>query len=186
MKEAEKREKGILDPLLAQLVDAKREFLGKDFVPDANGTLRLTHGRVRGYSPADAVLMEPFTTLGGMAEKHAAHPGHPDYDAPQKLLDLAAARDHGPYAHPELGDVPVAMLYDMDTTGGNSGIAGVQRPRRAHRPELRPRVRGDDQRLRLGRVLQPLHRGGHPLHPLVVGQIQRRRALASGNGSEMT
>ena len=121
LKEAEKREKGILDPLLAQLVDAKSEFLGKDFIPDANGTLRLTCGRVRGYSPADAVHMEPFTTLGGMVEKHAAHPDSPDFAAPQKLLDLAAARDHGGYAHPELGDVPVAMLYDMDTTGGNSG-----------------------------------------------------------------
>jgi len=121
MKEAEKRDKGILDPLLAQLVDAKREFLGKDFVPDANGTLRLTHGHVRGYSPSDAVRMEPFTTLGGLKEKHVAHPGVPDYEAPQKLLDLAGARDFGSYAHPELGDVPIAMLYDMDTTGGNSG-----------------------------------------------------------------
>jgi hypothetical protein len=121
MKEAEKRDKGILDPLLAQLVDAKREFLGKDFVPDANGTLRLTHGRVRGYSPSDAVRMEPFTTLDGLVEKHAAHPGVADYEAPQKLIELANARDFGPYAHPELGDVPIAMLYDMDTTGGNSG-----------------------------------------------------------------
>lgn len=121
LKESEKRVKGALDPLLAKLVDAKKEFLGRDFVPDANGTLRLTHGRVRGYSPADAVLMEPFTTLGGMLEKHVAHAGHADFAAPQKLLDLAAARDHGRYAHPQLGDVPVAMLYNMDTTGGNSG-----------------------------------------------------------------
>ncbi len=121
LKEAEKGEKGILDPLLAQLVDAKREFLGKDFIPDANGTLRLTHGRVRGYAPADAMHMAPFTTVSGLLEKHAVHPDSPDYDAPQKLLDLAAARDYGRYAHPELNDVPVAMLYDMDTTGGNSG-----------------------------------------------------------------
>jgi len=121
LQEAQKRQKGILDPLLARLVDAKREFLGTDFVPDANGTLRLTHGHVRGYSPADAVHMEPFTTLGGLVEKHTAHPGIPDYAAPEKLLELAKARDFGPYAHPELGDVPIAMLYDMDTTGGNSG-----------------------------------------------------------------
>ncbi len=121
MKEAQERQKGILDPLLARLVDAKREFLGKDFVPDANSTLRLTHGHVRGYSPVDAVRMEPFTTLGGLVEKHAAHPDDPNYAAPQKLLDLARTRNHGPYSHPELGGVPVAMLYDMDTTGGNSG-----------------------------------------------------------------
>jgi hypothetical protein len=121
MKDAEKRDKGILDPLLAQLVDAKREFLGQDFIPDANGTLRLTYGRIRGYSPTDAVHMEPFTTLSGLVEKHAAHPGSSDYAAPKKFLDLAAARNYGSYAHPELNDVPVAMLYDMDTTGGNSG-----------------------------------------------------------------
>ncbi len=121
MKEAEKREKGLLDPLLAQLVDAKKEFQGKDFIPDANGTLRLTHGRVRGYSPTDAVHMEPFTTLAGMLEKNAAHPGVPDYDVPAKLIELAAGRDANGRDRLKPGDVPVAMLYDMDTTGGNSG-----------------------------------------------------------------
>ncbi|MBN2346977.1 MAG: S46 family peptidase, partial [Candidatus Aminicenantes bacterium] len=121
MREAQKRDKGVLDPLLALLVDAKKEHLGTDFIPDANSTLRLTYGRIRGYSPADALTMLPFTTLSGIAEKHAAHPDAPDYLAPQRLLDLAQAGDHGSYAHPGLGDVPVAMLYDMDTTGGNSG-----------------------------------------------------------------
>lgn len=121
MKDAEKRQKAVLDPLLARLVDARKEFLGTDFVPDANGTLRLTHGRVRGYSPADAVEMQPFTTLAGIAEKDAAHPGSENHGAPARFLELARSREHGGYAHPQLGDVPVAMLYDMDTTGGNSG-----------------------------------------------------------------
>jgi len=121
MKEAEKRDKGILDPLLAQLVDVKKEFQGTDFIPDANSTLRLTYGRIRPYSPADAVEMRPFTTLRGIVEKTVLHKGSEDFSAPQRLLDLAAAGDHGAYAHPRLGDVPVAMLYDMDTTGGNSG-----------------------------------------------------------------
>ena len=121
LRAAAKKEKGILDPLLAQLVDVKRDYQGTDFIPDANSTLRLTYGRVRGYAPADAVQMGPFTTLGGLAEKDAAHPGSENFSAPAKLIELAAARVHGSYAHPELGDVPVAMLYDMDTTGGNSG-----------------------------------------------------------------
>ncbi len=121
MREAGKREKGVLDPLLAQLVDAKKEQQGTEFIPDANSTLRLTYGRVRGYSPADAVHMQPFTTLSGIVEKTAANPGVEDFSAPQKLIDLSAAKAHGAYAHPALGDVPVAMLYDMDTTGGNSG-----------------------------------------------------------------
>lgn len=121
MKEDEKIKKGILDQLLAKLVDVKRELLGRDFIPDANGTLRLTRGRIRGYSPADAIRMQSFTTLGGIVEKHATHPGLASYQAPEKLLELAKARDYGRFAHPDLDDVPVAMLYDMDTTGGNSG-----------------------------------------------------------------
>ena len=121
LKEAGKKEKGVLDPLLAQLVDVRKEFIGRDFIPDANGTLRLTYGRIRGYSPADAVRMQPFTTLGGIVEKHYAHPDLSSYQAPGKLLELAKAKDYGRFVHPDLGDVPVAMLYNMDTTGGNSG-----------------------------------------------------------------
>lgn len=121
MREADKREKGVLDPLLAQLVDAKKERQGSEFIPDANSTLRLTYGRIRGYSPMDAVLMQPFTTLSGIVEKTVANPASDDFSAPQRLLDLAAAKTHGAYAHPALHDVPVDMLYDMDTTGGNSG-----------------------------------------------------------------
>ncbi|HUU05120.1 MAG TPA: S46 family peptidase [Patescibacteria group bacterium] len=121
MKEDEKNKKGLLDQLLAKLVDVKKEFIGRDFIPDANSTLRLTYGRIRGYSPADAVRMVPFTTLSGIVEKHYAHPDLPSYQAPAKLIDLAKAKNYGRFAHPDLGDVPVAMLYNMDTTGGNSG-----------------------------------------------------------------
>jgi hypothetical protein len=121
MKEAEKQEKGILDPLLAQLIDVKKEFIGKDFIPDANDTLRLTYGKIRGYSPADAVYMLPFTTLAGVVEKHITHKGQDPFTAPQKLIDLSNAKDFGQFKHPGLDDVPVNMLYNADTTGGNSG-----------------------------------------------------------------
>jgi hypothetical protein len=117
-KDKEKRQKGQLDQLLSQLIDVKKEFAGKDFIPDANSTLRLTYGHIRRYSPADAVVNTPFTTLGGVVEKHT---GEEPFIAPQKLIDLYKARDFGEYAHPGLKDVPVAMLYNTDTTGGNSG-----------------------------------------------------------------
>ncbi len=118
LKEYQKQEKGILDELSAQLIDVKKQFIGKEFIPDANSTLRLTFGRIRGYSPRDAVYMHPFTTLTGVIEKNSGQ--HP-FDAPQKLMDLSRANDFGPFKHPELKDVPVCMLYNMDTTGGNSG-----------------------------------------------------------------
>jgi hypothetical protein len=79
-KDKEKRQKGRLDQLLSQLIDVKKEFAGKDFIPDANSTLRLTYGRIRRYSPADAVIHTPFTTLGGVVEKHT---GEEPFIAPQ-------------------------------------------------------------------------------------------------------
>lgn len=117
-KKEEKRQKGIIDSLLSRLTDVKKQFLGKEFIPDANGTLRLTYGHIRGYSPADAVRYLPFTTVGGIVKKNK---GKYPFLAPQKLIDLHKAGDFGHFAHPELQDVPVAMLYNMDTVGGNSG-----------------------------------------------------------------
>ncbi|MCP5104601.1 MAG: S46 family peptidase, partial [bacterium] len=121
MREEEKRHKGILDGLLAQLIDVKKKFIGTDFIPDANGTFRLTYGKIRGYTPKDAVYMHPFTTLGGVVEKHNAHKGKHPFTAPEKLLDLYKKKELGRFTHPELKDVPVGILYNMDTTGGNSG-----------------------------------------------------------------
>jgi hypothetical protein len=118
MKDKQKARKGALDPLFAQLGDIKEKYLGKNFIPDANNTLRLTYGQIKGYSPADAVYYRPFTTLAGVLEKSA---GAPPFDTPSRISDLHKARDFGRFAHPALKDVPVCMLYDADTTGGNSG-----------------------------------------------------------------
>ncbi len=107
-----------LDDLFKADASENAAFLGKNFIPDANGTLRLTYGRVKGYSPADAVYYKPFTTLAGVLDKTT---GQPPFNTPSKLFDLYKARDFGRFAHPDLKDVPVCMLYDADTTGGNSG-----------------------------------------------------------------
>lgn len=109
---------GAIDKLYAQLIDAKKDFLAKDFIPDANGTLRLTYGYIRGYFPRDAIYAAPMTTVNGILEKAT---GEEPFDAPPKLIDLIQAGDFGGLAHPKLKSVPVAILYNMDTTGGNSG-----------------------------------------------------------------
>jgi hypothetical protein len=62
--------------------------------------------------------MRPLTTLGGVVEKDT---GKPPFDVPQQLTALHKAKDFGQFKHSELKDVPVCMLYNMDTTGGNSG-----------------------------------------------------------------
>ncbi len=116
--EESRTRRGRLDGLMSLYVDAKQAWRGGDFVPDANFTLRLTYGHIRRYSPRDAVTYTPFTTLGGMMAKAT---GVEPFDPPAELVDLHARRDFGRWADPVLGDVPLGILYDCDTTGGNSG-----------------------------------------------------------------
>jgi hypothetical protein len=115
---AKKELEGKIDVLSAQYIDVKRLWKNEDFIPDANSTLRLTYGYVKGYSPADAVYYAPFTTLQGVVEK--SYQGG-DFKAPEKLLKLYEKKDFGKYYSQKLSGVPVAFLYNMDTTGGNSG-----------------------------------------------------------------
>ena len=110
---------GELKRLEAEFLDAKMAWQKKDFIPDANSTLRMTYGYIRGYSPADATYYKPQTTLRGLIEKNT---GEEPFDAPRQLVELynSGAYDKS-YEDALLEDVPVAMLYNMDTTGGNSG-----------------------------------------------------------------
>lgn len=85
--------------------------------PDANSTLRVTYGKVKGYKPSDAVVYTPFTYLDGVMEKYV--PGDYEFDVPQKLIDLYNTKDYGKYA--ENGKMPVAFIATNHTTGGNSG-----------------------------------------------------------------
>ncbi len=118
LREENKRRKGELDLLQAALQDLKRQFQGKNFVPDANGTLRYTHGRVEGYSPRDAVHLTPLTTLEGILEKDT---GEKPFNVPARFRQLIASKEFGPFLNKDIGGVPVNMLYSTDTTGGNSG-----------------------------------------------------------------
>lgn len=119
LKPEKDRREGLLNKLMGDYVNVREKFLQKNFIPDANSTLRLTYGHVRGYRPADATYMRPYTTIKGILEKGAS--GNPDYAYPEQLKTLWEAKDFGPYAKKNLGDVPVAFLYNMDTSGGNSG-----------------------------------------------------------------
>lgn len=117
-RELDKAREGQLSRLYGDLISVKQQFLETEFVPDANGTLRLTFGSVRRYSPEDAVVKLPATSLAGVIAKTT---GVEPFVTPQRVIDLHAQQEFGRYAHPKLNDVPVAILYDTDTTGGNSG-----------------------------------------------------------------
>lgn len=113
------RRDGVLNKLMGDYVAVKELFQEKSFIPDANGTLRLTYGYIRGYSPEDAVWMSPISTLKGVFEKGRSGLGV--YIYPEALLTAWEAKNFGDYAVKELNDIPVNLLYNMDTTGGNSG-----------------------------------------------------------------
>ena len=119
LKPEKDRREGVLNKLMGDYVNVKEKFLKKGFIPDANSTLRLTYGYVRGYWPADASYMRPYTTIKGILEKGTS--GNPDFSYPAQIRALWEAKDFGPFAKKDLKDVPVAFLYNMDTTGGNSG-----------------------------------------------------------------
>ncbi|MCA9134143.1 MAG: S46 family peptidase [Planctomycetales bacterium] len=118
LREKEKSRDGQLGQLYGELIDVKQQFLETNFVPDANGTLRFTSGTVRSYSPADAILKTPITTFRGVVEKTT---GIEPFITPPEVMEKYLARDFGPYRNEPLQDIPVALLYDTDTTGGNSG-----------------------------------------------------------------
>lgn len=88
------------------------------FTPDANGTMRLTYGRVLPYNGKDAVFFRSFTTANGVVEKFT--PGDIEFDAPKKLIDMMKRRDFGQYADKD-GQLHTCFLTDNDITGGNSG-----------------------------------------------------------------
>jgi hypothetical protein len=92
------------------------------YFPDANSTLRVTYGQVRGYSPRDAVYYNPVSYLDGVMEKYV--PGDYEFDVPEKLIELYQSKDFGEYTD-ENGKVPVCFLGTNHTTGGNSGSPAI-------------------------------------------------------------
>lgn len=92
----------------------------KKYYPDANSTLRLSYGKIRslGKDPSNDAKVNNYTTLEGTIAKYI--PNDPEFDIPQKLIDLYEAKDYGQYAD-ENGQISVNFLSDNDITGGNSG-----------------------------------------------------------------
>ena len=86
--------------------------------PDANFTMRLTYGKVKGYIPADAVSFNYFTTSRGILEKEI--PGDMEFDVPVKLKQSLVNKDLAPYTDAN-GELIVNFLSTNDITGGNSG-----------------------------------------------------------------
>lgn len=122
---AEEELAGKIQQAYASYMRAKIAFMqskGQAVYPDANSTLRVTYGNVKGraHGNEDGNAWAPFTTLRGITAKAT---GEGEFNAPQKQLDAIAAKQYGPYKVDSLNSVPVNFMATLDITGGNSGSA---------------------------------------------------------------
>lgn len=103
------------------MADQMEVFTEEKFFPDANSTLRVTFGKVEGYAPNDSTVYGYQTWLDGVMKKYV--PGDYEFDVPERLRELHARKDYGPYA---VGDqMPVCFIGSNHTTGGNSGSPAI-------------------------------------------------------------
>ncbi|MBK9754661.1 MAG: S46 family peptidase [Nannocystis sp.] len=86
--------------------------------PDANGTLRFSYATIGGYSPREALVAAPQTTLTGQLAKLT---GSSPFTLPERVLAQAGSAAQSYWSDPALGDLPINFLANGDTTGGNSG-----------------------------------------------------------------
>ena len=100
---------------MAQQMETDKD---RKFFPDANSTLRVTYGQVKGSNPRDAVSYGYQTHIAGIMEKYV--PGDYEFDVPKKLIQLYNTKDYGIYKD-KTGEVPVNFTATNHTTGGNSG-----------------------------------------------------------------
>ena len=106
------------DYMRGQMEFCRSQDVPKAFYPDANLTLRVAYGHIKGYSPADGTYYKPSSTIKGIMEKD--NPEIFDYNIPQRLRDIYAVKDYGQWAD-ATGEVPVCFIATNHTTGGNSG-----------------------------------------------------------------
>lgn len=99
-------------PVRADLQDylaARIAFLGGDYYPDADRTLRFSYGRVRGLDTRGFQ-----TRFSEIAAKDDGR--NPDYRRTERLRELDRACRDG-----KVADLPLCFITDGDVTGGNSG-----------------------------------------------------------------
>jgi len=118
---------GNIQKAYASYMKAKIAYMnskGQAVYPDANSTLRVTFGNIKGreYGADGTGAWTAFTTVKGVVAKHT---GEGEFNAPEKQLAAIRAKDFGRYVDPKLKTVPVDYLATLDITGGNSGSAAL-------------------------------------------------------------
>ena len=90
----------------------------KPMPSDANSTMRMSYGTIKGYSPADGIEYDYFTTTRGILEKHKV--GDSEFEVFPSFLSEVKKGDWGRWADKD-GSLHVAFIASNDITGGNSG-----------------------------------------------------------------
>ena len=106
----EAKHRSLLEGLMEMYPDSS-------FYPEANGTLRASVGKVKGYLDLEGNQQPFYTTLSGLVAKTKS--GQPHYQTSDRLVALYESRDFAPYG--ENGDLPTGFITDNDITGGSSG-----------------------------------------------------------------
>jgi hypothetical protein len=118
---------GNIQKAYASYMKAKIAYMnskGQAVYPDANSTLRVTFGNIKGrdYGADGTGAWTAFTTVKGVLAKNT---GEGEFNAPERQLAAIKAKDFGRYVDPRLKTVPVDFLATLDITGGNSGSAAL-------------------------------------------------------------
>lgn len=107
---------GIQRKYITALMEVMPEY--KNYYPDANFTLRLSYGKVKGSEPVDGMQYKYYTTMEGVIQKMDT--SSYEYNLPSKIVDLYEAKDYGQYADSD-GKMHVCYTATNHTSGGNSG-----------------------------------------------------------------
>ncbi len=84
---------------------------GKELPPDANFTLRLSYGQVKGY-PMNGTLAPSITTMYGLYDRAHSFANKPDFELPQRFKDGVSKLNLS---------TPMNLVSTNDIIGGNSG-----------------------------------------------------------------
>ena len=94
--------------------------------PDANFTLRVTYGRVAGYTGNQDKPVPFATKFGDMFTLAQSRGNTGDFALPRKLLAWRQSIGDAAFAR-RYGGLPVDFVSTNDITGGNSGSSTLNR-----------------------------------------------------------
>jgi len=118
LRKKEKELAGTIQRVIPVWLEGIKQWQNTAFYHDANSTMRLNYGQVKGYAKKDAIAYRYITTLKGLVEKNT---GNEPFNCPETLLTIFKNKDYGNYLDKNVNDVPVDFLTTSDSTGGNSG-----------------------------------------------------------------